>query len=104
MFTEMKMSAHFVSDLLINERRQKIITLATAFIACKTMKEKKTYLKASQPGLYVGFLKSTKQTLEIESLFDGTVTAYNMSWYIEIELLPLLRKMRKEGKLTQVQN
>ena len=98
------MSAQFVSDLLSDERLQKMITLATAFKTCKTIEEKKTYLKKVQPGLYVDFLKSTKQTSELEGLFDGTVTAFNMPWYIEIELLPLLRKMRKEDKLTQVQN
>ena len=40
-----------------------------------------------------------KRTEELEALYSGEVTKDNNKWYIHIELLPKLTKMRKEGQL-----
>ena len=40
-----------------------------------------------------------KRTEELEALYSGEVTKDNNKWYIHIELLPKLTKMRKESKL-----
>ena len=60
MFTELKMTAQFVSDLQSEERSEKMTVLLSAFEACETLEEKKIYLKHSQPTIYVDYLRSNK--------------------------------------------
>ena len=68
-------------------------------IECVSLSEKKTFLKHNYPSVYGAYLTSMSMNEELNSLFDGKVTGKNLIWYINIKLLPLLAKLRKEGKL-----
>ena len=59
------------------------------------------HLKHAHPTIFVAYLKSTGKGFELEVLYISpqTVTADNMPWYIHIDLLPKLTKMRRDGKL-----
>ena len=58
-------------------------------------------LKHAHPTIFVAYLKSTGKGFELEVLYNSpeTVTADNMPWYIHIDLLPKLTKMRRDRKL-----
>ena len=62
-----------------------------------TEDEKLTLLRNQFPSIYVSHLISINKQEELDSLFDGTVTMDNMFWYIHVELLPKLTKMRREN-------
>ena len=57
-------------------------------------------MKFNHPSLYVDYLKSTSQESVLNTLFDGTVTPKNMPWYYYIKLLPMFRRMYKDGEIT----
>lgn len=41
---------------------------------------------------------------ELVELYDGTLTNFNFTWYVYMELLPKLRRMREKGQLLQDQS
>ena len=69
----------------------------------KSTEGKLEYLKTYQSDLYVAYLRSMNKEKKLQRLYDGTVSWCvswsNTVWYIHIELIPKLNKMKKDNKL-----
>ena len=64
------------------------------------IEEKERYLMRCQPVAYSQYLRDTDRQDLLTKLYDGTITHNNYTWYLILELLPKISKMRAEGKLT----
>ena len=53
--------------------------------------------------MFVALLRSMGKTDELKELYSPPTSTSNVTWYVYIELLPKLFKMRSEGKLRQNQ-
>ena len=69
--------------------------------AAKTKEELEVTLRHSYPEAYPVMLKWCGRKKELNALFDGTITPENYTWYIFIEQIPMIHKLRVEGKLTK---
>ena len=63
---------------------------------CLTSEVKEEMLRLAFPVVYGALLRSMDRTNEV---FDGKITPQNYTWYIFIELIPMLDKLRQNGKL-----
>ena len=98
------MRNRIVNDIPEPEQVSEVLPLLAEL---STADEKEAFLKRCHPTVYVYFLRSTGRTDEVDALWSyditeyrqGEVTKENMRWYIYIELLPRLAKMRKEKKI-----
>ena len=56
-------------------------------------------LRGLYPVVFLAFLKGCGMTKYAESMFRHNIDPDHMGWYINDYLLPMLTKMREEGKL-----
>ena len=97
-FNELKISVKSQSEFDAGHSLEEIEVVRKDLVA-ENSTDAIANFKHASPSHYVAYLTLEGKTDDLKALCDGKPQAWNLFWYVQIFVLPRLKRMRSEGQL-----